>query len=391
MFNDDSDKNRNPSRIVPERIREAREAIGYSSEGFAELIDVSRQALAQFESGQTQPRPEVLSSIVAETHQPISFFTSQKRYTPSSLGQPFWRSLKRTTTNYRSRTVRRLEWALEITKHIEEYIKLPVVNLPDVDFDHEWPEEIYTDKIEQIADNLRMHWGLGFEPIEHLEKHLEANGIILIRENVLTDDMDAVSRWQSGRPFILYAEEVKSAPRIYFNLAHELGHMILHAGVEVNSKNIDRIEKQANGFAGAFLLPQKTFSREALRSSIEHFRILKSRWGVAIAAMIYRCKDLNIITKHQYSYLWRQMNAQGIRKKEPLDDIFPIPTPSMLLEAATMLFENGVTTKNIFLESLAFSSEDVASLLNVKSSFFEKKVIQFDLKYRDSVVNDNEH
>ena len=73
-------QSRNPTHIVPERIREAREARGYTSEEFAELLGVTRQALAQYEGGQTMPRPEIMSKIIGETAQPTTFFTTSKRH-----------------------------------------------------------------------------------------------------------------------------------------------------------------------------------------------------------------------------------------------------------------------------------------------------------------------
>ena len=377
-----SNQTRNPTPFVPERIREAREAKAYSSEEFAELLGVTRQALAQYEGGQIAPRPEIMSKIIGETGQPVSFFTTHKREVPPNMGVPFWRSLKRTDTVYRNRTVRRLEWALEITRYIERFVNLPKVNLPAVEFDVEWPEDRWVDAVERAAMEVRKAWSLGAEPIEHFERHIEANGIVLVQDEVLTDDMDAVSRWQAGRPFILYAKETISAVRIKYNLAHELGHVVLHAGVEVNSKNLPLIEKQADRFAGALLLPQATFAREALRTSLNHFLFLKNRWKVSIAAMVYRARDLGILSENQYRYIWRQMNAQNIRRKEPLDGIVPTPQPNLLREALQMLLDNGVQSTTDIQEALALNSDDIAALTSVETTIFKSPLVQFDLSKR---------
>lgn len=382
-----SDQAQNPTPFVPERIREAREARAYSSKEFADLLGVSRQALAQYEGGQTTPRPEIMSKIIRETGQPVSFFTTYKREVPPNMGVPFWRSLNRADVSYRNRTVRRLEWALEITRYIERFINLPKVNLPSIEFDVDWHEDKWIDAVERAAMEVRRVWGLGAEPIEHFERHIEANGVVLVQDEVLTDDMDAVSRWQSGRPFILYAKETISAVRVNYNLAHELGHIVLHAGVEVNSKNLPLIEKQADRFAGALLLPQATFAREALRTSLNHFLFLKNRWKVSIAAMVYRARDLGILSKNQYQYIWRQMNAQNIRRKEPLDGILPVPKPNLLREAIQMLVENGVQTAADIQEALALNSDDIAALTSVEKSLFKCSVVQFDLSSR--TANDN--
>lgn len=383
-----SHQSRNPLQIIPERIREAREARGYTSEAFAELLGVTRQALAQYEGGQTLPRPEIMSKIIGETAQPTTFFTTAKRHASPNLGHPFWRDLTRTKTKYRNRTVRRLEWALEITKQVERFVDLPKLSLPSIQFDTEWPEDVWVDAVEKAATAVRHHWGLGSEPIDHLERHLEANGIVLVQDKVLTDDMDAVSRWQSGRPYILYAEETVSAVRVRYNLAHELGHIILHAGVEVNSKNLSKIEKQADRFAGAFLLPQATFAREAFRTSLNHFLFLKNRWQVSIAAMIYRARDLKILSENQSKYLWRQMNAENIRRKEPLDGIIPIPKPRLLRDAIKLLFESGVQSPKQFQEDLALSARDIAELTTMDYSVFDTPVVRFNLSTK--TANDNE-
>ena len=82
------------AKPIPERIREAREARGFTGEAFAEAIGVSRQAVAQFETGQASPSGETMGRIIGETGQPISFFTGL----PSRAGEPrapFFRSLKR--------------------------------------------------------------------------------------------------------------------------------------------------------------------------------------------------------------------------------------------------------------------------------------------------------
>src|SRR5476649_893878 len=51
-------------KVIPERIREAREAQGLTAEIFGEKIGVTRQAIAQYETGQTSPSAAVLGEII---------------------------------------------------------------------------------------------------------------------------------------------------------------------------------------------------------------------------------------------------------------------------------------------------------------------------------------
>ena len=362
-------------KVIPERIREAREARGFSTDIFGEMVGVSRQAVAQYETGQIGPSAEVLSRIIAVTGQPPTFFVNPRRRKADSSSTPFWRSLKRMEQIERARITRRIEWAADVVDYIEEFIELPAVDLPDM----QWNAEDSSDEdIEEIALRVRADWGLGYGPIHDLATILEGHGIILIREKVNCKDMDAVSRWQTGRPFILYSAEVNSQPRVNFNLAHELGHLILHGGMEVNSDNLPRLERQANRFAGALLMPRITFPKEVISTSVRYFETLKARWRVAIAAMIYRCKDLAILSETQVKYLWRQMNVLGIRQIEPLDDAFEVASPGILRASLEMLVSNKVQTRESIERSINLNAADIESLGGTNAGWLSAdKVVAF--------------
>jgi Zn-dependent peptidase ImmA (M78 family)/transcriptional regulator with XRE-family HTH domain len=367
---------RHLSKPIPERIKEAREARGFTLEKFAAALGKSRQAVAQFETGQTAPSGETLSSIIALTQQPLAFFVSSPSR-PGNAGTVFWRSLKRMEQHSRKRIAKRLQWSADIVGMVDEYIELPTIDIPHWEFD---PETAGNDEIEEAAEFLRDYWGLGRGPIANLGATLESKGIILIRENVDCPDMDGVSCWINGRPYILLSGEVISGPRDLYNLAHELGHLFLHAIAEVNDKNIDMIERQANRFASAFLMPMESFSKEVFGTSIEFFKSLKKRWGVAIAAMAYRCKDLNIISENQFSYIFRQMNAQKIRKIEPLDDAFDVARPTVLGESIRMLVEHGVCKRPEIEGRLGLNLRDVERLCGVDDGYLDTRVVSIQFR-----------
>jgi Zn-dependent peptidase ImmA (M78 family)/transcriptional regulator with XRE-family HTH domain len=364
------------SRIIPERIREAREAAGLTDEQFADLIGVSRQSVGFYETGATSPKGEVFGKIIAVTRQPPTFFTVERRRSAERFRMPNWRSLKRMQRPDRLRVGRRLEWAYYISEYLADYVEFPPLNLPEVRFDFDRGRD---EDIEEIADQLRDFWNLGFGPVTDLGPILEYNGIVLVEERVVCEDMDAVSRWQGGRPFILYAAEEESSPRKLFNLAHELGHLVLHTSIEVNSKILDRMEHQANRFAGAFLMPRRTFAREVANTSVDYFLSLKARWRVAVAAMVYRCRELQILNPHQVKYIWKQMNARNIRKREPFDTTFPLSKPMVLGSALGMIIDSKRILPARIAEELCLNPQDVESLCGVNPGTLEKKIIQLRL------------
>jgi Zn-dependent peptidase ImmA (M78 family)/DNA-binding XRE family transcriptional regulator len=364
------------TRIIPERIREAREAAGLTDEQFADALEISRQAVGSYETGASAPRGEVFSKIIAVTGQPPSFFTMQRWKSGERFRMPNWRSLKRMQRPDRLRIGRRLEWAHFISEFLAQHVELPPVCLPDISFDFESDDD---ERVEEIADELREFWRLGFGPLTDLAPILEYNGVILIEEYVRCEDMDAVSRWQGGRPYILYARETESSPRKLFNLAHELAHLILHTAIEVNSKNLDRMERQANRFAGAFLMPRRTFAREVANTSIDYLISLKSRWRVSVAAMVYRCKEIGILTPYQVKYIWKQMNSRGMRKKEPLDTAFGLSSPSVLASAIDMLVASRRKYPSQIAEELALNAQDIESLCAVPPGTLLNKVVPLRL------------
>ncbi|PBB27268.1 MULTISPECIES: XRE family transcriptional regulator [unclassified Mesorhizobium] len=367
------DDGRNLSRPIPERIREAREAAGFSLEAFADALEISKQAVSRFESGLSSPSGETMRRIIGVTGQPPAFFVSSRNRAASGV-RPFWRSLQRMRLPDRKRIARRLEWASDVVDFLEQFVDLPEVDLPVIEFD---PESTAMEQVERAADTLREAWSLGRGPIRDLSAIMEHHGFMLVRESVNCSDMDAVSCWQGGRPFVLFSADVESGPRNAFNIAHELGHILLHSGVDLTKDNLPQIERQAHRFASALLMPQETFSREVLGSSIDHFLFLKEKWGVSIAAMAYRCKDLEIFTSNQHGYVMRQLNARSIRDCEPLDERFKVREPSVLGASVRMLLEHRVQSVDQIERALALNLEDIESLCGLPKGHLDTRVIPF--------------
>jgi Zn-dependent peptidase ImmA (M78 family)/transcriptional regulator with XRE-family HTH domain len=364
-------------RIIPERIKEAREARGLTREALADALGITAQAVGQYEVGQHSPGAEIMAKIINLTAQPPAFFTADRSSIRERFGTPFWRSLARMNRSDRLRIARRLEWCADIVSYVERFIELPRVNLPLVEPLHDVSD---FEPLEAAAEAVREVWGLGTLPIEYLAPTLESNGIILIKEAVRCPDMDAVSRWQAGKPYILLSEDKHSLPRENFDLAHELAHLLCHSHVEVTSDNLATIERQANYFAGALLLPRKSFPQEVLSTSINYFLELKARWRVSVQAMVYRCKDLGLLNKNQVAYLWRQLGK--MRTSEPLDDAFEPERPTLLSAALNMLIENGVQSRAQIVGALKLNHSDVEQLCGANPGFLDQKVIQFELRQK---------
>jgi Zn-dependent peptidase ImmA (M78 family) len=152
-------------------------------------------------------------------------------------------------------------------------------------------------QIESTANNLRKHWGLGLGPIPNIIKLVESKGIIVLPLPNSCVKVDAYSTWRGKRPCILLSL-AKTPSRVRFDVAHELGHIILHEETLAGEKITER---QAYRFAGAFLFPMESFLEECPRRwSLQAFQQLKFRWKMSIQALLYRAKNLGCISQSTY-------------------------------------------------------------------------------------------
>lgn len=376
-------------KIIPEKLKEARLARGYTVTALAEKIGISKQTISKYELGQSSPSSETMIKYCNFLNFDINFFMFNNEDSSNNYGTIFFRSLKSAESQVREEIKIRIKWTNYIYQYINEFIEFPKLNLPD--FEEKSLENLDLYKIEDIADKLREYWNIGKGPINNLSVLLEQNGIILCNSNINNVKVDACSEVINNTAIFFIRTNAISACRLRFDLAHELGHLILHSEItkeELENKEIlDRIEKEANMFASAFLLPREEFSNEVLALSLDHFVNLKSRWKVSIAAMIYRCKELGIFSDSQVLYLRKQISLKKWRTIEPLDDVIAIEKPKLLSNAIKLIIINNLQTKDQINKSINIPKQDLLVLSNLPLDYLDEKI---DLKIKQNILNFND-
>lgn len=193
---------------------------------------------------------------------------------------------------------------IELNKWVEERFLLPEADLPDME--GEDPEN--------AAYLLRQQWGIGEQPIGNLIGLLETKGVrfFYLPENIET--VDAFSFWRNGRPYI-FMNKHKTAERNIFDIAHELGHLILHQRPYENKRIM---EKEANLLGSAFTMP-KNDVRARMPRFITADVIIKAkiRWRVSALALTYRLHRLGLLSEWQYTSLCIELGKRGYRTGEP--------------------------------------------------------------------------
>lgn len=360
--------------IVPTRIKEARESRGLSMAELSEMLGVTSQAISQYEKGIITPSIFVLKKLAELLGFSPAFFYKTKSTSRCSNSAVYFRAMSNTPKKLKNAYAYRIEWANDIYNYLKQYIDFNNVNIPDLQA-YLTGESISFDDIEKIATLVRKQWGLGKGPINNLIDTVEDNGIVVCNTKFANKKIDAFSQWYDGNPFIFLGNSKISAVRMRFDVAHELGHLLLHPFLtqeEVFQKSVlDQIELEANYFASAFLMPRDTISNEIIHNSVEYLCVLKERWKVSISALIMRAKQLDIFSENQCSYLYRVLSAKNLRIKEPLDDEIALETPKLFGQALELLIENDIIIPHDFLEELCLSKEDLIAICSLDDAFFE--------------------
>lgn len=155
---------------------------------------------------------------------------------------------------------------------------------------------------EQIANNFRIEHELSMrQPIYDITNTLENLGILIVpirNINNMFSDFDGLSEIVNGVPVIALLDDIKDGARQRFTIAHELGHLLL----DVKNKNLDE-EKLCNRFASALLMPKDSVLMEFGSSrkyiSLFELKAFKEEYKVSFSAIVYRLKDLKIISNYQ--------------------------------------------------------------------------------------------
>ncbi len=292
--------------FTPNRLVIARQCRGLTKTQLAKKIDVTPQAVAQYEAGIILPKHLQVHSIAEELGFDTKFFYEEDihQIEPDAVS---FRSRRAMTASVRDRTLAASAIAESlVSKWLHYRFRLPKVSVPNLSAEHP----------EVAADFLRARWQLGRGPIDNMVHVIEANGVEVYWFDEVSKYVNAVSFWRDNKPFILISKRSRGGERVRFDIAHELGHLVLHKNV--STLDAQEVEKSANEFASAFLLPRSQFRQECpMFPMLRQFLHLKPRWKTSVQAMIYRSRDLGLLSAYHYQKLFRELSAQWGRTSEP--------------------------------------------------------------------------
>lgn len=302
----------------PDRLREIRVIRRIRLDQLAADLGVTKQAVSKYEHGKSIPHPNTIDKMLTILNIPRNYLLKESIDLSNNSSPLFFRALSSTTKG-------NIEYARIISLWGYEIIQV-ISNNQKRDFSYGLNKNL---SIPQKAIELRNQWGVGTAPINNLTNLLEQHGFFIFAVDSSELKTDAYSRIINGVPIIVLNKHKGTSVRWRFNLAHELGHLIMHNNLsdwefQAQSKTV---EQEANLFAQHFLMPCDSFEKSIISSSLEHFVPLKKIWGVSIGAMIYHCGQLGIIDEHKVKSLQIKLGSLGWKKIEPLDDQIEFEEP----------------------------------------------------------------
>ncbi|MFY9136706.1 XRE family transcriptional regulator [Zwartia sp.] len=339
----------------------------------ASMVGVSPATISKWRAGTQAPEREALERLAGVVNVTPEWFT---RPPTEKLTLPLFRSNASAHVAARAMLEARLEWAKDIAIALMEFVDYPELNLPTRSFSD--PEQITSEDIERAACECREMWRLGRVAVEDLALAVEGAGIILIREETGIAQIEGLSAWSEvlERPLILLSADKDNGYRSRFDLAHELGHLILHRHIQ-RTTDRDRhklMEKQAHHFAGAFLLPAETFASDVrMPITLDDLLLLKRRWGVSVAAITMRLFALALLDEEGKLALFKRRSARWGGKSEPGDGDRKPEQPRLLRRTIDLLVDENVMPLDAIPRHIGLAASDIEMLSGLQENYFQGK------------------
>ena len=301
--------------MIGARIKQARLASGLTLDVLAERLTTSghpitKAGLSKYELEKSVPKPSLLVAIAETLGVRAGYFTE--------LQQPevHWIAFRKLA----KMPAKQQEQIKAFAAHVvENQLWLQSLLFAKQGTDFPAAQRAATlDDAERVACELRDAWKLGDSPIDSLASRVEDSGGVIVGCRDISRDFDGLAgRTNEGYPVAVVSMQVPDDRRRY-NLAHELGHLLMECG-DIESKTEEQL---ANRFASALLVPAKV-ARQELGAKRRHLdvnelAILKRKYGLSMQGWIRRAFDLEIIEKSHYTSLCVMFSRNHWKKVEPI-------------------------------------------------------------------------
>jgi len=325
----------------------ARQSRGLSQDALATKIGRTAGALSKMEHGIISTALPVAEEIASSLRYPIALFFRNERV--RGTDSICFHHRKRQSMPVKLLTTVEAQMhmtQLQVSRLFEEVAAESPNQFLTLD-----PDE-YEGSAERVAQILRSIWHLPRGPIRNLTQTLEAAGCIVVFRPFGTAKLDGMSCWARSAPPLFFINDASPTDRARWTLAHELGHLVMHATAPSNP------EAQADAFAAEFLAPALDSEGDFRGLQFGQLPGLKAKWRISMSAIIAIASRRGLISEARTKSLWVQMSRSGFRLREP----FPLtPEPPELLNQALRVHQ----------DEHEYSADELAKLMDLYPEEFK--------------------
>ena len=268
---------------------------------------ITADTLSRLEKGHRSPEDDTAIKLAEALNYPIDFFFGDDPVDIDADGVSF-RNFSKMSAKEKDAAKAAGQLGVQLADWAETQFNIPEPNLPDLS---------YQPDPEKAAVDARQYWGIGERPIGNMIGLLESKGVRVLALSEDTANINAFSFWRDGKPYI-FLNNFKTAESSVFDSGHELGHLLLHCKGDLRGDRL--LEREADGFAAAFLMPWNDVRATVGRPVTSEVIIsAKSRWRVSAFALLRRLWRMKLVeTEYQYRSLCIDLSRRGYRSGEPL-------------------------------------------------------------------------
>jgi len=281
-----------------------------STRAVAELlskrISISHATIANYESGKSVPPIDILACLSEVYGRPLNWFLERGE----SLSSVRYRNLK---SKARSGDLHQFE--ARVQSWIDAYVgverrlgKALSASVTAIKNPAKWDPE-------SLSRTVRERLGISLEePVSSVVEVLECFGIRVLEEPTHLR-IDGLAARYSGEYAVVLNPTV-SNERVRLNAAHELAH-VLYGNCDHEGFEGKEAENRAFDFASCLLLPNGQLKSAFSGKSMVRLVKFKEKFGISLAAMVYRAERREFITKAEAKFLWIEFARLGWKSNEP--------------------------------------------------------------------------
>ncbi len=299
------------TRPNPDVLVAARESRDQSQAAVAAAAGLSQGMISKAENGLLDLSSDQIEDVARFLHYPAQMFYEPGRVRVLSSGCLYHRKRKtlpaRLLTSLNARMELRRVGVRRLLRDLA------------IDAEHTFhtidPDE-YGGSPERVAQVMRAAWRVPPGPIVNMTALIESAGGVILTADFGTNKLMGMSCWEADGPPLFYLNGRMSTADLRWTLAHELGHLVMHAVPPSQDP-----EEQADAFAAEFLAPSGLIVPDLRRLTFDRLYPLKMTWRVSMKALIVRAQRTSVIDTARAQRLFKQYSARGYNSGEP----YPLP------------------------------------------------------------------